>query len=225
MKKRFAGAIFFLTFAVAAFADENPIYPVHVVLTVDPNELVAVVRMQAVYMNDEILEGTYSTPLSGTDWPAATVECAKTYVENCFTLQLNGRTLAASSFAPRFIQEPIRAIDPEFVFTLRYPWTDTGGRLSGRAAFFAEARHDGPHIEFITYLSVVGKETVRFELPLDKPTFELSLDGMTRPASARLLERMRQISFQVISSPFFWIVLIFAIVQAIKRWKKRKSAQ
>ena len=189
--------------------------------------------MEAAYLNDEILTGTHSTLLPGTHWPPETEERAKTYVESCLALRLNGQPLTASSFMSRFIQEPIQAIDPQFVFTLRYPLPSTAGRLSGRAAFFAEAKSDEPHEshpdnepkmheEFITYLSVVGKETVRFELPLDKPNFELSLDGMVRPGYARFLERMEQILFQIISSPFFWIVLIFAIVQAIKRWKKRK---
>jgi len=48
MKRRFGVAIFILAFAVAAFAHEDPIFPVHVVLTVDPGELTAVVRMEMV---------------------------------------------------------------------------------------------------------------------------------------------------------------------------------
>jgi hypothetical protein len=233
MKKRVAGAFFFLAFTVAAAAHEElPIYPVHVSITVDDGELNAVITMNGIYMNDSVLMDTYEGPLTATKWPAKAVDRARTYIQNCFSLTVDGHALAPSVFSPRFIQEPLDPENARFVFTLRYPLLKPGGLLSGHAAFFSEYKTafdpgrkdvDPVHAEFITYLSVVGKETVRFELPVDKPDFALSLDGMARPLSSRLLERARRILFVVACSPFFWIALIFIIVQGIKRGKKRTS--
>jgi hypothetical protein len=213
--------------AAPARALESPIYPVHVEITVDRTELNAVVRMNAVYLSNEILFGTFSKPLSGTHWPQEPTERARAYVENCLTLKLDGHVLSAASFSPRFIQEPLGIKEPRFVFTLRYPIVNAAGRLSGRIAFFSEAqpvRTPDAHDEFVTYLSVIGKNTVHFELPLDKPDFELSLDGMERPIWARWVDQSRLLLLKIMSSSFFWIVLIFAVVQLIQRWKRKESS-
>jgi hypothetical protein len=235
MKRRFIGAFCVLSFTAAAFAHEQeelPIYPVHAMITVDADELNAVIDMQGTYLNEELQLDTYRAPLPATDWPAADVTAAEKYIENCFWLKVDGRLLTASSFVPRFVQEPLHAENSRFIFKLRYPLSKPGGLLSGHASFFSEYKDtlkslppDEDHVpaEFVTYLSVVGKETVRFELPLEKPDFSLSLDGMARPPWLRLLERARRISALVVSSPFFWIGFIFAIVWLVKKVKKRKS--
>jgi hypothetical protein len=216
---------------LSAHENENTVYPVHVVITVDQAELTAVVRMNAVYMNNAILFATLDRPLPGVHWPAATVARAKTYIEKCFTLSVDGQALTPASFSPRFIQEPLGVKAPEMTFTLRYPVKADAGRLVGHAAFFAEAqpskseaRADGDAAgPFVTYLSVVGKKTVDFELPIAKPDFEISLDGMARSSTARFLDRAGRMGWRIASSPFFWFALIFIVVQGIKRWKKRKS--
>lgn len=201
-------------------------------MTVDPRELIVKVEMNAVYMNDQILTPTLDGSLPGTHWPAPTTARAKSYVLKWITLQLDGHPLEASDFTPRFIQEPLGVQDPRLVFTIRYPIVDAVGKLRGRMAFFEESRlpeaerakradHMPPQT-YMTYLAVVGNRTIRFELPIEKPDFEISLDGLARSQTARTIAKLATVGGRIVVSPLFWFVLIFMIVRVINRMKQKR---
>lgn len=220
-----------LSTAAGARAHQYVMRPVDVEIKIEPAQIEVRVDAHAAYWLDAIMRVPMTTPLPATGWPEKFESAAREYIESCFSIQMDGQTLAPETFRCRFIQEPLQQDDSRVQFTLRYPVVALGRRLSVRSRFFPEVReqelnerdHGEDPSDYVTRLKVTGSKSVAVDLPFEKPEFSFNLEGMAMTPSQQRAERLRDGAMRVFSSPFFWIALVALIYQAYIRISRRKD--
>ncbi len=212
-------------------AHEFRMHPVEVKLKIEADRVRVHIDAHAEYWTDEIMNVPANKPLPARDWDPLYQSRAKDYISKSFQIFSDGRALAFDDFRPRFIQEPFGPSAARVEFDISYPVAPVGARLSGRAQFFREyyeeiARSGQRHEEdgvFVTRLKVVGKEPLELEIPYEKPDFEFVVAGREYTEGQKKKERFKAMLLRVVSSPFFWIALIFIFYRVHYRFFRRSE--
>lgn len=227
--------MFFSCMAVfgAAFAHEYAIYPVLVDLKINQNRIEAKLESNAGYWYDEILHVPFKTPLPGSDWPEEFEKRARDYVNKSFELKLGEKTLTASSFQCRYIQEPLQPASSKVIYEIIYPIETKDAELarqtlSGRSRFFSEykAHRDKENVkssqpeEYVTRLTVSAAKKIHIDVPFENPEFNLPLAGLVRTPFQQKVDGMKNAGIRLVNYPPFLIAVIVGIVFLIRRRKR-----
>lgn len=190
-------AVCLLALALRACAHEGyPIKPVRATLRLEPDRIVADLRADSIYWIEEV---THLHPMPAVNWPADARARTEEYVNAHFRLTADGRQLTGRLTEVRYRQLPWE-VNEEGTFFLRliYPAAAPAAALTGTASFYEEHRRgmmselagrplpygDGYRV----FVEIPGRNTLRFTLTPDAPSFLASVNEARRSAFAMALE-------------------------------------
>ncbi len=188
-----------LFLALRAFAHEGyPISPTHATLRVEPDRIVADLRVDSIFWIEEVA-GLH--PMPAQNWPAEVQARVESYVNSHFRLSAGGVLLNGKLVEARYRQLPWE-VNEEGAFFLRllYPSAPAGTALAGAASFYEEYRREmaaeykGRKTPFATdyrtFVDIPGRHRTTLTLTPDAPSFSVSADEARRTAAAMTREAL-----------------------------------
>ncbi len=229
--KRFAVATLFVVLPICVRAHEIPIFPVDVEMKIESHEIHVTIESKAGIWLDEILSVPYTKPLPATHWDPVYEQKAREEVKKSLHIGMDGRELDFTKFECRFVQEPLNEQSAKVVFDVHYPIVAVGKEIAGISQFFVphwieQQKSKDPDRKadvFETRLRVIGSKTLQLSLPINKPAFRFSTNGLLFTEQQKRFEKIRAIGVRLMSSAFFWIALIAIVAHIVKRAKRRRE--
>jgi hypothetical protein len=210
-----SAALLLLLLSPRASAHDYPIFPVDVVLRVEPDRVVADVDSDSVYWIEEVVE---LHPMPPRGWTAETLARAEKYVNEHLRLNADGRALAGKLISAEYVQRPWQYNEQgRFRLRLAYPPVEDAAALSGEVDFFEDYRRERLEnkeplipgkMDFRAFLSIPGKVTRRFELKPGTVSFSVPVADARRGAPARFLESAAAGASAIVDEIAGWPALI-----------------
>ncbi len=178
-------------------AHDYPIKPVHVVLRVEPDRVVADIRSDSIYWIEEVV-GLH--PMPPDRWPAEALADTQRYVNEHLRLSAGGKPLQGRLIEASYVQRPWQVNETgTFILRMTYPPVPDGSTLSGLADFFEDYRQERlgenapilPTMIFKTDLHIPGRRSFDFQLSPEQTTFSAPADQARRTRVQRLAQSLR----------------------------------